>query len=269
MLASLNPVSPSLDPASVFRRGRGDDIPKSRKAAHLDKVENSQTFARSAQLRRFLRYLGERTLDSAAPPPSEGEVAGAVFGRDPQFDPRTDSLVRKEMSRLRTKLVEYYGAEGRSDAMVLTAARSYRIEFRWRVEAWPGLMTDDARRCLLVLPPAASPVDQDLASTFYDELMSYLGSGGTYRLVSRTSARWHSDNAKDVREMCGQCGADLLTETALRRESGQTVVLLWLVDGIGGNTVAATRIGLNVSAEELAKVSGKWLNEGGKPGALG
>src|SRR5688572_13297499 len=82
-------------------------IPTGFKAVYLEKIAASRTFARSAQLRRLLQFLGERTLSDDAGP-TEYDVAFQVLNRGPEFDPRSDSVVRKEMSRLRAKLADYY-----------------------------------------------------------------------------------------------------------------------------------------------------------------
>ena len=40
-----------------------------------------------------------------------------VFDRPSSFDPRTDTIVRVEARRLRSKLKEYYEGEGRGDSV--------------------------------------------------------------------------------------------------------------------------------------------------------
>lgn len=69
---------------------------------HLEKVARSVTFCRAGQLRSLLIWLGERSLGAHKIAPAEKEIAAAVLNRK-DFDPQTDSLVRKEMSRLREK----------------------------------------------------------------------------------------------------------------------------------------------------------------------
>ena len=41
----------------------------------------------------------------------------AVYGRNPSYDPKADSIVRAEASRLRAKLREYYDTEGQMDPL--------------------------------------------------------------------------------------------------------------------------------------------------------
>src|SRR5690242_20239890 len=64
--------------------------------ACIDQVLSSATFARADQLRRLLAWLGERSLRPDSVVPTEKEIGKVVLLRK-DFDPQTDSLVRKEM----------------------------------------------------------------------------------------------------------------------------------------------------------------------------
>ena len=56
---------------------------------------------------------------------------GARKRRPENFDPQTDSLVRKEMSRLRGKIRDYYGKEGRDDAVRIRNKDAYHLTFEF------------------------------------------------------------------------------------------------------------------------------------------
>jgi hypothetical protein len=49
----------------------------------------------------------------------ESVVGIAVFGREPGYDPKEDSVVRTEVRRLRTKLFEYYSGPGADDPVAI------------------------------------------------------------------------------------------------------------------------------------------------------
>lgn len=83
--------------------------------AALAKIETSRPFRQSERMRRFLRFVVERTLDGDGEALKEYTVGMAVFDRPADFDPRLDSIVRVEARRLRRKLNEYYETEGKSD----------------------------------------------------------------------------------------------------------------------------------------------------------
>ena len=46
-------------------------------------------------------------------------IAVEVFGRKPDYDPKRDSVVRTEATRLRSRLVEYYAGSGAGDPIVI------------------------------------------------------------------------------------------------------------------------------------------------------
>src|SRR5215472_14413465 len=89
----------------------------------LEKILASRAFARSSRLQDFLRYTVERIKDSPGEPIKEYLLAVEVFGRKPSFDPRFDSIVRVQASRLREKLEKYYASEGRSDTILIAVPK--------------------------------------------------------------------------------------------------------------------------------------------------
>jgi TolB-like protein len=110
----------------------------------LDRVLASETFAGSARLSRFLRYVVERTLAGEGDRLKEYAVGVDVFDRDDGYDPRLDSLVRVEAGRLRTKLSEYYGGAGAADPVLIRMPRgSYAPVFDER-ESVPPVALDVA-----------------------------------------------------------------------------------------------------------------------------
>lgn len=89
----------------------------------LDRILESEPFAHSDRLRRFLRYVVERTLAGEGDRLKEYAIGSDVFDRNDGYDPRLDSIVRVEAGRLRAKLDEYYRGPGRDDAVVIRLPR--------------------------------------------------------------------------------------------------------------------------------------------------
>ena len=86
-------------------------------AAHLDRIEASSGFSRAGRLVRFLRFIVDETLAGRGRQIKEYSIAIGVFGRASSYDPQVDSLVRVQASLLRTRLSEYYSAEGRAETI--------------------------------------------------------------------------------------------------------------------------------------------------------
>ena len=96
----------------------------------LDRLLASDGFANADRMSGFLRYIVERAIAGESDQLKEYVIGVAVFGRDEQYDPRLDSIVRVEARRLRTKLDEYYAGDGRHDPIVIGMRRgSYVPDF--------------------------------------------------------------------------------------------------------------------------------------------
>ncbi len=85
----------------------------------LDRILASRVFAGSTRLRRFLRFVVERTLAGDGERLKEYVLGVEVFDRSTDYDPRMDSIVRVEAARVRIKLDEYYGGEGAADTVLI------------------------------------------------------------------------------------------------------------------------------------------------------
>src|SRR5262245_40064484 len=81
--------------------------------AQLARILRSRTFSNAPSLIRFLRYVVERTIEGKAEELKEYAIGVEVFDRGESFDARTDTIVRVQARRLRSKLKEYYDAEGK------------------------------------------------------------------------------------------------------------------------------------------------------------
>jgi hypothetical protein len=74
-------------------------------------VLDSDTFARSDQLRSFLRYVGDMAIAGRSREITEYLIAVEALGRPADFSPADDSSVRGRAHELRRKLQKYYESE--------------------------------------------------------------------------------------------------------------------------------------------------------------
>jgi hypothetical protein len=89
----------------------------------LDQILESHWFRESAQLQKFLRYVVEETLAGRQDGLKEYSLGLAVFHRPPDYDPRTDAIVRVQASQLRKRLSSYYEHEGRDSSLRISLPR--------------------------------------------------------------------------------------------------------------------------------------------------
>jgi TolB-like protein len=101
--------------------------------AYLGRLVAGEHFSGSSRRGQLLRYLVEHTLKGDADKINEYAIGLDVFQRPASFDPRIESLVRTEFSRLRQRLRDYYAEEGRRDTIVIEfPPRSYVANFTFR-----------------------------------------------------------------------------------------------------------------------------------------
>lgn len=108
--------------------------------AQIERMSAAPIFAQAGRMVALLRYLVEAELAGKGRELHQSRIAIDVLGRDASFDPALDSIVRTEMGRLRSKLVEFYATEGTGDAVrVVLPKGRYRpsIELRKSHETYP------------------------------------------------------------------------------------------------------------------------------------
>jgi hypothetical protein len=104
--------------------------------AEIEKLVASHALHGSESLCKLLRYLGKQALEHPGTTVKEYQIATEVFGRQADFDPQLDSMVRVQAGRLRTKLAEYYNTEGTTDRIVVELPKgSYAVAFHERTNA--------------------------------------------------------------------------------------------------------------------------------------
>jgi hypothetical protein len=104
----------------------------------IDDIIKSHSLRGCESLCRLLQYLAKQSLDHPHSPLKEYQIATEVFGRPADFDPQSDSTVRVQASRLRTKLAEYYAGEGAADPILVKIPKgSYHLVFEAKLVESP------------------------------------------------------------------------------------------------------------------------------------
>lgn len=85
--------------------------------AHLQSLLSDRRFSSAERNAKFLRYVVECTLEGKTDQIKETVIAAEVYGRPLGYDPKSDSIVRVEATRLRQKLRSYYESEGKHSAI--------------------------------------------------------------------------------------------------------------------------------------------------------
>jgi hypothetical protein len=86
----------------------------------VQRIVASEEFQRAAQLRSILLYVSKAAILHPETALHEYEIACDVLGRQGDFNPALDNIVRAQVSHLRRKLAQYYKGEGKNDPIVVT-----------------------------------------------------------------------------------------------------------------------------------------------------
>src|SRR6266851_1558451 len=165
--------------------------------AQIEKLLSSHTLHGSESLCKLLRYLANHSLDHPGLSPKEYQIATEVFGRQQDFDPHVDSMVRVQAGRLRTKLAEYYASEGADDQIMVELPKgSYALTFHHRSSAAPRTASRPASQA----PPGSFASLQTPRRWFSVLLvlaivLTAVVSVAMDRLLTRGSAEARSANA--------------------------------------------------------------------------
>lgn len=96
-------------------------------------VAESEVFRPAPMMRTLLLYLWK----NQAQPVSEYAIAVDALGRPSDFDPKTDSTVRVQVARLRTKLKEFYETAGEAFPLRLSIPLG-KHEIHWVYQPQPA-----------------------------------------------------------------------------------------------------------------------------------
>ena len=106
----------------------------------IDRILQSRLFQGSETLCRLLQFLAHKSLEEPGIVLKEYRIATEILGRKNDFDPRLDSSVRVQATRLRSKLIEYSVTEGINDPILVEMPKgAYRLLFKRPVSLEPSL----------------------------------------------------------------------------------------------------------------------------------
>ena len=130
--------------------------------AALERILAGRILASSPRQQALLRHIVIETLEDRGDRLKEFSLAVDVFGRASTFDPRVDSIVRVQASRLRAQLAEYYAKDGAAEtARIDIPAGGYLATFsRVTAEARLGVRSEAGPDGMAGEPPnhkTASP----------------------------------------------------------------------------------------------------------------
>jgi len=102
-------------------------LPSEDVLAELARILVSEEFKATPRRRKMLQYLVEEMLAGRSSAIKGYSIGLAVFGRDEDFDPQADPVVRLEARRLRRDLDGYYVSAGRDNPLRISIPKGHYI----------------------------------------------------------------------------------------------------------------------------------------------
>ena len=93
----------------------------------VQRILKSATFRNAVTLQQLLQFLTARVFEGGAEALKEYTIGVEAFGRPQDFDPKTDTIVRVQIHRLRQKLTEYYEADGSRDPILVEIPKGHYL----------------------------------------------------------------------------------------------------------------------------------------------
>lgn len=204
----------------------------------LEKVLADPVFSSARRLSLLLRFIVEETLAGRGDQLKEYTLGVSVLGRGTGFDPRLDSIVRVEASKLRARLGTYYKNAGLIDPILIELPRgSYAPRFAPR---HPGAEAPRSNGAIAVLPfvhLGPEPDGEYVSDGLTEEIINRLGTIPGLCVVARTSAFQFKSKGGNIQEIGRTLGARYLIEGSVRTSQNRLRVNARLIDAGTGYQV--------------------------------
>jgi hypothetical protein len=150
------------DPTSVS--GTGSPSPDQCQQ-QVQRVLKSATFRNAVTLQQLFQFLTARAFEGGAEALKEYTIGVEAFGRPQDFDPKTDTIVRVQIHRLRQKLAEYYEADGSRDPILVEIPKGHYLpSFEAVKDSGPNIEPDSSTEVGTTSPSAKRFIGNDTES---------------------------------------------------------------------------------------------------------
>src|SRR5579884_630502 len=105
------------------------DITEQGVLEQLGRISSSPVFRASRRCVTFLEYVVQAAVEGRTNTLKEKTLGIRVFNRNPDYDPKQDSVVRVTANEVRKRLAQYYALGHQSELRIDLPAGSYLPEF--------------------------------------------------------------------------------------------------------------------------------------------
>lgn len=231
------------DPAA---RAAGD-VPRSAAIDALRRILASDAFADARRSREFLAYVVRETLDGRGHRLKERTIARAALDKAPDFDPRSDSGVRVQATRVRAQLAAYYAGEGADDGVRIALPKGSYVP---AISLTPAQIGVDQRRppaitkgpsvaIVQFVPSNDAPAAVALAVGLTESLVHALAAFSGIRVVGPVSDDPLTTTTAEERRLGSRLDVHYVLRGGIRQIDGDVRVSVRVADAVTGDVVWA------------------------------
>ena len=223
------------------------DVPRGEAIDALRRILASSTFADSKRSREFLAYVVRETLDGRGHRLKERTIARAALDKAPDFDPRNDSGVRVQATRVRAQLEAYYAGDGVEEAVRIALPKGSYVPVISLAPAGASTVAAEVPRP--TLGPGVAVVrftrsDDDLATAalangLTESLAGALSAFPGIRVVGPVDGSERSSTVPEERRLGSRLDVHYLIRGGVVYADDSVVVTVRLVDAASGELVWA------------------------------
>ena len=226
------------------------DITKKEIIEQLDHILTSDLFSRSKVLSTFLKYIVEETLENRTEQLKEYTIAVNALGKNSDFNPQTDAIIRIHAGRLRRLLYKYYTGPGKTDPILIEVEKGTYIPiFRKLTENKTSEVLIEnnnfsnfyrSKLTLAVLPFRNLCPNNDyqfFVDGFGEELTRIFSTEQHVAVIAHHSTRKYASMYEDVRIIGNNLGAHYLIIGTVKRSSTKIRVNVSLIETLNGTQI--------------------------------
>jgi TolB-like protein len=231
----------------------------------VEKLCQSNELRKKQLLCNFLSYIVSEYLAGRGDQIKGYSIGVDVFGKEEDFDPGEDALVRIHAGRLRRMLELYYLKSGKNDQILIEVPKGtytpvIRINPRLQPEAKPVQEDPDhisLEPSVILLPfenLTGDPSYDYFAHGFSEELSLELTKFEELILYDLSSSKERPEIKSDPVQRLLRKGARFLIEGSLKQVTGEVKVVVRLMDIVKESQVWAERYVRKLTAEHLNEI---------------
>jgi adenylate cyclase len=233
--------------------------------AQLDRILQSPEFRAPLKQREFLKFVVHETLEGRASQIKAYTVAVAVYGRNTEFDPQIDPIVRVEAGRLRRALERYYLTAGKNDSLRLEIPKggyvpTFRAVQPLKPKEKPAGSNDSALPAgpsIAVIPliNLAGDKEQDyFADGLTEELTAELARYQDFQVIASQSTMRLKGRRLDSKKVGKDLGVQFLLSGSVRNDAKAVKVTIRLLDTATAEQIWGESYKRDLTAADLIAV---------------